>query len=107
MGAVGHIIGTLFKAIFRIIFTGLICGIIGGGVVLLASFIEKGHFTTSPLPYIVAVLVGLLAFYAGGITVLMVEAVKALQEAAKGMENEAGSALKGAGALVQEIEKRI
>ncbi|HEU0027256.1 MAG TPA: hypothetical protein VFQ25_09085 [Ktedonobacterales bacterium] len=108
MGAVGHIIGTLFKAIFRIIFTGLICGVIGAGATLFLVYSNSGGvWPPSLLGEIAAIAVGVLALYAGGITVLMVEAVKALQEAAKGMENEAGAALKGAGALVQEIEKHI
>lgn len=108
MGAIGHIIGTLFRAIFRIIFIGILCGAIGAGIILLVAFVTPGgHWPPSLLTKVAAIVVGILALYAGGITVLMVEAVKALQEAAKGVENEAGTAFKGAGAIVQEIEKHL
>ncbi len=107
MGAIGHIIGTLFRAIFRIIVVGILCGLIGAGVVLLAAYFERGHWPPSLLTEIAAVAVGILALYAGGITVLMVEAVKALQEAAKNVEQEAGSAFKEGGSLLQAAEKEI
>lgn len=108
MGTIGHIIGTLFRAIFRIFVTGILCGVIGAGVILVVAFVTPGgHWPPSLLTKVAAIVVGILALYAGGITVLMVEAVKALQEAAKNVENEAGSALKGAGTIVQEIEKHL
>lgn len=108
MGAVGHIIGTLFRVIFQVIFVGLVCGVIGAGIVLGAAYFEGGaHWPPSVLTEIGAIAVGVLALYAGGITVLMVEAVKAAQAAIKNVEGEAGTALKGAGAIVQELEKHL
>lgn len=107
MFVAGHLVKTFFKAIGRIFATAIFCGIIGFGVVLLIAFVKVGHWAPDVLTWVSAVAVGVLALYAGGITVLMQEAVRALQEAAKDIEHEAGSALKGAGTVVQEIEKRL
>jgi hypothetical protein len=107
MGAIGHIIGTLFRAIVKIFFVGLICGIIGAGVTLLLVYSSSGKWPPTLLGEIAAIAVGILSLYAGGITVLMIEAVKALKEAAKGVEKEAGSALKDGGSIVQTIEKHL
>ncbi len=107
MFVAGHLVKTFFKAIGRIFATAIICGIIGVGVVLLVAYVKTTHWPPDLLTWVSAVAVGVLALYAGGITVLMQEAVRALQEVAKDVEHEAGSAFKGAGAVVQEIEKRL
>jgi hypothetical protein len=107
MGAIGHIIGTLFRAIVKIFFVGIICGLIGAGITLLLVYSSGGKWPPSLLGEIAAIAVGILSLYAGGVTVLMVEAVKAMKEAAKNVEKEAGSALKEGGSIVQEIEKHL
>ncbi len=108
MGAISHIFGTLFRVIFQIIVVGLICGVIGAAVVLGAAFSQGGaHWPPSTLVEIAAILVGVLALYAGGVTVLMVEAVKAAIAAAKDVGKEAGTALKDGGSLLEIAEKEI
>ncbi len=107
MFVAGHLVKTFFKAIGRIFVTALFCGVIGLGVVLLISYVKSSHWPPDVLTWVSAVAVGVLALYAGGITVLMQEAVRALQDVAKDVEHEAGSAFKGAGAVVQEIEKHL
>lgn len=107
MGSVGHIIGTLFRAIVRVLFVGIICGVIGAAVIVGASYFEHPGGQIGTLTYIVAGVVGLLALYAGGVTVLMIEAVKAAMEAAKDVGKEAGTALKEGGSLLQAAEKEI
>lgn len=107
MRTVGHIMATLFKAIAKIFLAAIFCGIIGFGVTLLVSFVKTNHWPPDTLTLIAAIAVGVLALYAGGVTVLMNEAVHALQEAAKDMEKDAGSAIRGAANVVQEIEKHI
>jgi hypothetical protein len=107
MRVVGHVFATLFRAIVRIFFTAIFCGIIGAGVTLLIAFVKTNHWPPDTLTLVSAIAVGVLALYAGGITVLMSEAIHALQEAAKDVEGDAGSALKGAATIAQEIEKRL
>ncbi len=108
MGAMAHIIGTLFRAIVRIFFVAILCGIVGAGVTLLLVYSNSGgHWPPSLLGEIATIAVGVLSLYAGGATVLMVEAVKAAQAAVKNIEQEAGSAFKDADKVVQEIEKHI
>lgn len=107
MRVTGHILATLFKAIGRIFFAAIFCGIIGAGIVFLVAFVKTGHWPPDTLTIIAAVAIGILALYAGGVTVLMQEAVRALQEVVKDVEGEAGSALKGAASVVQEVEKHL
>lgn len=108
MRVTAHILATFFRAIGRIFLAAIICGIIGAGVVLLVAFVKSnGHWPPDLLTIISAVAVGVLSLYAGGITVLMREAVRALQEAVKDVEANTGTALKGAETVVQEIEKRL
>lgn len=107
MGEIGHIIGTLFKALLKILLVGVICGLIGAGIVLLLSFVKTGSSHFDLLTEIAAIAVGILSLYAGGVTVLMVEAVKAARAAARSVEKEAGAAFKDAGGVVQGIEKEI
>lgn len=107
MGSVGHILATLFRAIVRIFFVGILCGLIGAGITLLLVYSQNGHWPPTLLATIAAIAVGVLSLYAGGVTVLMVEAVTALREAAKNVEKEAGAALKDGGSIIQEIEKHI
>lgn len=108
MGAIGHIIGTLFRAIVKIFFVAILCGVIGAGITVLMVYSNSGgHWPPTVLGEIAAVAVGILAAYAGGITVLMIEAVHALQAAAKDVGKEAGTALKDGGSLLQAAEKEI
>jgi hypothetical protein len=107
MHVAGHLIATFFRAIFRIFLTAIVCGILGAGVTLLLAFSKTGHLAPDLMTTIAAIAVGILSLYAGGITVLMSEAVHALQEAAKDVGKDAGSALKGAAVVAQEIEKHL
>ncbi len=107
MRTVGHIVATLFRAIVRIFLSAIFCGAIGFGVTLLVSYVRTNHWPPDTLTLVAAIAVGVLALYAGGVTVLMNEAVHALQEAAKDVEKDAGSAIKGASQVVQEIEKHL
>ncbi len=107
MHTVGHIIATLFRAIARIFLAAIFCGAIGFGVTVLVSFVKTSHWPPDTLTLVAAIAVGVLSLYAGGVTVLMNEAVHALQEAARDVEKDAGSAIKGASQVVEEIEKHL
>ena len=107
LSAIPHILGTLAKAIGTIIVVGIICGIIGFAVIIGAAYFGHIPHTISKLDYIVAGVVAVLALYAGGVTVLMVEAVKAALTAVRDAGKEVGSAVKGASGIVGEIEKHL
>lgn len=111
MSEIGHILGTLAKAIVKIFFVGIICGIIGFVVILGVAYYEhtQAHITPvlATLDYILAAVVGVLALYAGGVTVLMGEAVRAARAAVADAAKEAGSAVHGAGNIAQSIEKEV
>lgn len=106
MFVVGHLVKTFFKAIGKIFLSAIFCGAIGVGVVLLVVFVKTNHGPDT-LTWIAAAAVGVLALYAGGITVLMSEAVHALKDVAKDLEHESGAAIRGASSVVQEIEKHL
>jgi hypothetical protein len=107
MSEIGHILATLGKAIGRIFLIAIICGIIGFAIIVGGAYFGHSHHTISTLDYIIAAIVGVLALYAGGVTVLMVEAVKAAFAAVTDVGKEAGAAAKGAGGIVQGIEKEV
>ncbi|HUY80035.1 MAG TPA: hypothetical protein VMV29_24915 [Ktedonobacterales bacterium] len=100
MSAIGHILSTLAKAIVRVLLTAVIGFVIGFAVVIGAIFTRHAPGT---FDYIGAVLVGLLVAYASGLTVLMIAAVTAAFDAARGAVQDAGAAIgdveKGVGAL--------
>ena len=108
MGEIGHILATLARAIVKIFFVGIICGVIGAAVILGAAYFGHGTVhTLTTLDYIIAGVVGVLALYAGGVTVLMIEAVKAARAAVMDAGKEAGSAIKGAGNIAQTLEREV
>ena len=107
MRVFGHVIATLFRAIVKIFLAAIFCGAIGFGVTLLVAFVKTGHWPPDTLTLVAAIAVGVLALYAGGITVLMNEAVHALQEAARDVEKDAGSAIRGAASVAQEIANHL
>ena len=107
MGEIGHIFATLAKAIVKIFFVGLICGIIGFAVIIGAAYFGHSSHEITTLDYIIAAVVGVLALYAGGVTVLMGEAVAAARAAVADASKEAGAAMRGAGGIVQGIEKEV
>lgn len=107
MRTFGHIFATLFRAFVRIFFTAIFCGALGVGVTLLVAYVNSKHWPPDTLTWIAAIAVGVLALYAGGVTVLMSEAVHAVQEAVKDVEKDAGGAIGTAAHVAQEIEKRM
>ena len=101
---IGHLLVTLFKVFWRIVFAALFCAAAGVGAVLLVTYIYTGntlHWPPSSLTLALMVGVGALAGYAGAVTVLMVEAVRALKTAAHAVEAEAVAPIKAVG---QELE---
>ena len=82
MSIIGHLIGSLFRAFFRIVFTVIVMAIIGGGITLGVAYVMAGyHWPPSILTDIAAGVIGVLAAYAGGMTVLVQEAVRGVKAA--------------------------
>jgi hypothetical protein len=100
----GHLLVTLFKVFWRIVFTALFGALVGVGAVLLVSYVFADNnlqWPPSAMTRVLMVGVGLLAGYAGAVTVLMVEAVRALKSAAHAVEQEAAAPIK---AVEHELE---
>src|SRR5258708_30166401 len=93
---VGHLIATAFRVFGRIVFTALFCAALGAGALLLITAVVTRHWQWPPSQLTLVLLVGVavLAAYAGGVTVLMIEAGRGLTESAKTIEHEAIAPLK-------------
>ncbi|HLY29803.1 MAG TPA: hypothetical protein VKQ36_02125 [Ktedonobacterales bacterium] len=80
MSIIGHIFASLFRAFFKILFTAIILAIIAGGLALGAAYTLTGHnWPPSILTDITAGVIAVLAAYAGGLTVLVQEAVRGVK----------------------------
>src|SRR5260221_14650477 len=81
---VGHLIATAFRVFGRIVFTALFCAALGAGALLLITAVVTRHWQGPPGQLTLVLLVGVavLAAYAGGVTALMIEAVRDFKEAA-------------------------
>jgi predicted lysophospholipase L1 biosynthesis ABC-type transport system permease subunit len=95
----GHLIVPAFTVFWRILFTGIVCAALGAGAVLVAAYLFtiRWQWPPSQMLVVLAVVVGVLAAYAGGVTVLMVEAARALKEGAKVLEQQAVAPIKAVG----------
>lgn len=77
-----HLIGSFFRAFFRIVFTAIICGVLAGAVALGVAYTMGSHtWPPSTLTEIAAIAFAVLAAYAGGLTVLVQEAVRGVKSA--------------------------
>jgi hypothetical protein len=100
LAILGHLITTLFRAFWRIIITTVIFAALGVGAVFLffSRYLHPVHWPPRDQMTLVALIgVGVLAAYAGGVTALMTEAVRALKEAARIAEKEAVAPIEAAG----------
>ncbi len=100
---IGHLIATAFRAFWRILFMTVFSAALGAGAVLLVVYRYTQQWRWPPSQLTVVALVGVaaLAAYAGGVTVLMTESVRALKGAAKMIEQEAVAPIK---AVAQDLE---
>ncbi|HEV2238651.1 MAG TPA: hypothetical protein VGR57_18480 [Ktedonobacterales bacterium] len=90
----GHLLVTVFEVCWRIVFIALFGGLVGAGAVLLVTALHANdtpRWPPSPFPLILLAGLGMLAAYATAVTVLMVEAVRALQTAAHAVAAEAAA----------------
>lgn len=97
----GHLLAAVRRAFGRVFLTFLGFGVVGGGAVEGANFFTNGHHLT-PVGNVAAIVFGLVLAYAAGLTVAVVEAVRALNEAIKEVVAEGQKAEKAA---LGEVEK--
>ncbi len=88
MKVLGHLAKTAFRAFFRILFTALLSAALAVACGLLIAYEGTHQWPPQRLTVIVIGIVALLAAYAGGLTVLVSEAVKALIYSVKEAEKE-------------------
>lgn len=96
MGVLWHLIKTAFRAFFSILFAAIVGGALGAGLALLVSWVGTSVWPPSRLAVIAAIAVGLLAAYAGGLTILVREAVRGLLTAAGDVEKDVKGAVDAA-----------
>ena len=93
MTLIFHLIKSLFHAFFKIAFTTLFFGVLAAGATLLVIYLNDGHlWPPTTLIEVAAAVIGVLAAYAAGLTMLMREAVRAAltveHGVTKGIEQE-------------------
>jgi hypothetical protein len=93
MTLIVHLIKSLFRAFFKIIFTALFVGVLAAGAMLLVAYLNTGQvWPPRRLIEVAAAVIGVLAAYAAGLTMLLREALRAAltveHEAVKGIEHE-------------------
>ena len=96
----GHLIGTAFRAFWRILTTAVICAVIGAVAVMAVVYVYTRQIALPPhdqLTLVALASVTVLSAYAGGVTALMTEAVRALKQAAKLAEKEVVAPLQAVG----------
>ncbi len=106
---IGHLIVTAFKAFWRILIAAVICAALGAAAVLLVIHQDTRQLQWPPRDHtaLVALIgVAVLAAYAGGVTALMTEAVRALKEAARLVEKEAIAPVKAVGRELEGAGKQ-
>ena len=88
MGILGGLIKYLFRAFFRIVFSTLLFAIIGAGLSLLISYLVTKEWPPTPLTIVTIIVIGVLAAYAAGMTVLVSTAITAVRDAEQDVAKE-------------------
>jgi hypothetical protein len=95
-----HLIATAFRAFWRILITTVVAAVIGAGATLGVLYVQTQQVQLPPhdqMTLVSLIAVTVLSAYAGGATALMLEAVRALKEAAKIAEHEVVAPLETVG----------
>jgi lysylphosphatidylglycerol synthetase-like protein (DUF2156 family) len=98
----GHLITTAFKAFWRLLVTTVVFAALGAGTVVLVLYHYTQHVpwplqNESQMTLVAVVGVAALSAYAGGVTALMTEAVRAMKEAVKIAEKEVVAPIQAVG----------
>jgi hypothetical protein len=99
----GHLIVTAVRAFWRLLTTAILFAALGAAAMalLLAQYTGDWHWPPTQVMVVALVAGAVLAGYAAGITVLMIEAVRALKGAVTVAEQEAVAPIK---AVERELE---
>jgi hypothetical protein len=95
-----HLIRSLLGAFFKICFTALLTGGVLAGIALLVAYQSDPVWPPTELTLIAVGAIGLLAAYAGGLTVLLREALRAALTVERGL-------IKGVAEEVEGIEREV
>jgi hypothetical protein len=85
MTLIVHLIKSFFGAFFKITFTALVTGAAAAGITLLVAYLNGQVWPPKTLTEVAAGTIGVLAAYAGGLTTLMREAVRAALTVERGV----------------------
>jgi hypothetical protein len=99
---VRHLLRTIFKIFFQVVLATLICAAIGAVAVLVVSFVMVRQWPPSQLTIIALVAIAVLSGYAGGMTVLMSEAIREAIRGVRAVEQDIGHVV---GAVEQDITR--
>lgn len=102
-----HLLGTVVKVFFKVVLATLICAVIGAAAVLAVSYVESKQWPPQTLTIVVLVAVAVLSGYAGGMTVLMSEAVREAIRGVRAVEQDAGNVVSNLEKDISGLEKRL
>ena len=102
-----HLLGTVVKIFFRVVLATLICAAIGAAAVLVVSFVESRQWPPQSLTLDVLVAIAVLSGYAGGMTVLMSEAVREAIRGVRAVEQDVGNVVSTVEKDISGFEKRL
>jgi hypothetical protein len=95
-----HLLKSFFGAFFKVTLTGLFLGAAAAGAALLVAYLNGHVWPPQTLTEVAAGAIGVLAAYAGGLTMLMREAVRAALSVEHGV-------VKGVEQEVEGIEREV
>jgi hypothetical protein len=90
MSLLFHLLGALFRAFFRVVLTALAFAAMAGGATLGIAYQQTHQWPPKTLTDAAAIAIAILAAYAAGLTVVVHEVVKGIeqvgQDVAKGAD---------------------
>ncbi len=102
-----HLLGTVVKIFFRVVLATLVCAAIGAAAVLAVSYVETQQWPPKTLTIVVLVAIAVLSGYAGGMTVLMSEAVREAIRGVRAVEQDVGNVVSTVEKDISGLEKRF
>jgi ABC-type Fe3+-siderophore transport system permease subunit len=102
-----HVLGTVVKVFFKVVFATLIFAAIGAAAVLVVSYVTSGQWPPQSLTIVVVIAIAVLSGYAGGMTVLMGEAVREAIRGIRAVEQDVGDVVSTAEKGISGLEKHL
>jgi hypothetical protein len=85
---IGHLIGAAFRAFFRLVATVIVAAAVAVGGTLGVAYQQAHVWPPKTLTEVTAGVIGVLAAYAAGLTVLVREALAGVKEVERGAAHE-------------------